>query len=96
MYYEVTTMQFAKDVVATDWKNWNSCDEYFGWFPKGHAVIGTTCELMWSLYEGIPITVLSRSYHPFLLDYADNFYTTIKSLSKWKPFDRQTLKVVKK
>lgn len=95
-YYEVTTSQFAKDVVATDYQNWKRCDEYFGWFVKGEAMIGTTCELMWSLHAGKPITVLCYKYHPFLLEYSVSFYTTIKSLAEWKPFDKQTLKVVKK
>ncbi len=97
-YYNHISWNFANDIVRNDYFKLHKSDEYFAWFPNDtpHRSIGTTVELMWALEKGKKITVLSERLHPFLLVYAERFFTSVDKLKKWEPLDISTLKVGEK
>lgn len=73
-YYDSPSIEYANDIVNKAYKMVRNCDEYFGWFPKGIALIGTPIELNWAFLHGKKITVLSYKPHPFLWVMSDRFY----------------------
>lgn len=85
-YYENPTKEFAKDIVDKDYKMVESCDEYFGWFPKGVTMIGTPLELAWARDLKKKITVLCYKPQPFLWVYADVFYLSYADFKEGKEF----------
>ena len=84
-YYENPTIEFATEIVDKDYIMVQECDEYFGWFPKDVAMIGTAIELAWAKAMDKKITVLCYKPQPFLLVMADVFYLGYENFSDNKP-----------
>lgn len=78
-YYENPTYEFADDIVDKDQKMVLDCDEYFGWFPKGIAMVGTPIELTWAYEDCKKITVVCYKPQPFLWIYSDVFYLGLEN-----------------
>lgn len=84
-YYEKPSIPFAHDIVKEDYEILSSCEEYFGWLPKGMTIVGTVVEMMWACKQGKPVTTLSYKPSPFLLVYSDKFYGNIEEFLQDRP-----------
>ncbi len=84
-YYEQPSIPFAHDIVKEDFGILSTCDEYFGWLPKGITIVGTVVEMMWACKLGKPVTTLSYKPSPFLLVYSDKFYGNFEEFLQDRP-----------
>ena len=84
-YYQNPCDEFSQDIVDKDWDMVVDCESYFGWFPKGVAMIGTPIELVWALLLGKEIITLTYKPHPFLKMFSDTMYVSYNDFIEDKP-----------
>ncbi len=84
-YYEKPSLPLAHDIVREDFEMLSTCDEYFGWLPKGISIVGTVVEMMWACKQGKPVTTLGYKPNPFLLVYSDRFFSSFEDFMQDRP-----------
>lgn len=76
-YYSSPCREFAEEIVQGDLELLRGSDAYLGWFPDGHACIGSSIELHHAVVHGKHVTVICSQPHPFLHVLANEVYATI-------------------
>jgi len=84
-YYKTPSVNLAHEIINKDFNLLLSCDEYFGWFPKGVTSIGTAIEMMWAYMLEKPVSTMSHRPNPFLLVHSDKFYSSLDELETDTP-----------